>query len=56
MVLFHLFATEQVVCLHACPNIAMVSTCCAMILLLSGTEELLINMYVVCKVAKVVLG
>ena len=38
-----------------CPNIAVVPTCCAMILLLSGTEELLISTFVVCKVAKVVL-
>ena len=37
------------------PKIAMVPTCCAMILLVSGTEELLISMFVVCKVAKVVL-
>ena len=38
-----------------CPNIAMVPTCCAMILLVCGTEELSISMFVVCKVAKVVL-
>ena len=33
----------------------MVPTCCAMISLVSGTEELLISMLVVFKVAKVVL-
>ena len=41
-------------CVFTCPSIAMVPTCCAMILF-SGTEELLINMFVVCEVAKVVL-
>ena len=42
-------------CVFTYPNIAMLSTCCDMILILSGKEELLINMFVVCKVAKVVL-
>ena len=34
-------------CVFTCPHIAMVSTCCATILLLSRIEELLINMFVV---------
>ena len=42
-------------CVFTCLRIAMVSTFRAMFLLFTGTEELLINMFVVCKVAKVVL-
>ena len=42
-------------CVFTYPNMAMLSTCCDMILILSGKEELLIKKFVVCKVAKVIL-